>query len=75
MMTCRVEGVSLRARTERALFRKAARVLGGRDYFARLDCWNSRGERVFEITAATWVRGAGCWEVQRREFVTVEGRE
>lgn len=74
MLRAFINGVAIRARTERVLFRKVAHAMGGTDAFSRLDCWNGN-ERVFEITAATWIRSANCWEVQRREFVTVEGKE
>lgn len=71
MFTHTINGTTVRARTVEALFRKISQQLGGRDYLARLDSWTEDGERIYEITATTYLPRQRCNEVHGRRFVAV----
>lgn len=71
MFTHTINGTTVRARTVENLFQKIARALGGRDYLARLDSWTEDGERIYEITAITYLPRQRCSEVHGRRFVAV----
>lgn len=72
MHTHTINGTTVRARTVEGLFRKIARALGGRDYLARLDSWNDDGERIYEVTATTYLPRQRCSEINGRRFVAVQ---
>jgi hypothetical protein len=73
MHTHTINGVTLRARTPEALFKKVARALGGRSYLLRLDCWTVYGEYTYEITATTYLPRQRHSEINGRRLVTVRG--